>query len=42
MHLEVRILVCILLLLKMDEWIFVENEDEKIVFQEVTAQVNLK
>lgn len=40
MHLEVGILVWILLLLKMAEWIFVENEYEKIGLQEATAQVN--
>lgn len=39
MHLEVGILVWVSFLLKMDEWIFVENEHKKIVLQEATAQV---
>jgi len=30
----------ILFLLKMDKWIFLENEHEKIVLQQATAKVN--
>lgn len=40
MHLEIGILVWESLLLKMDEWIFVENKHHKVVLQ-AAAQVSL-